>query len=1148
MKPPVLAAAVVVWVGLVVVGANLLKLHGLDFWIMVAGLALLGVVAAAALWWFTREKEHGDSIELLDEKDELAVLCREAEAHLAKSSLGPNAKLTTLPLFLILGERGSTKTTAVLNSGLEPELIAGQVYHDNTVVPTSTANIWFARNHLLFEAAEPVLNDEKRWSALIRRIRPGRLSAVSKTQQAPRAAVVCIGSDTFLSPGGSEASIATARKLHGRLNEISKRLGISFPVYVIFTRLDRANFFHDFAATMTNEEAFQVFGTTLPTLPGGAKRIYSEEQSARLTEAFDTLYYSLCGKRPDLLARENDDAKLPGSYEFPREFRKLKNGIVKFLVELGRPSQLTSAPFLRGFYFIGVRPVIVRENSPAPVRLAPESSRARFSSEATSLFRASEPLAPPPPQTAPAAASQRRVPQWVFLPHLFTDVLLADRDALASSGASSQTSKARRLWLALAAATCLFFAIAFSVSFSNNRRLEDDVLEAIRGISSSEASSTDLPSLDALRRLDTLRQSLAQLSAYNTDGVPLSLRWGLYTGDSLYPRTRRAYFDKFHQLLLGGTQANLLATLRSLPNSVGPADDYQSPYDTLKSYLITTSNHEKSSAAYLTPVLMTRWAAGRTVDPARLDLARKQFDFYAGELKTSNPFSSENQSGPIENGRRYLSKFAGTERVYQAMLVDGNKNPAVNYAATFPDAAGVVSDTYVVAGAFTKKGWKTIQDDLKHVERFFSGEQWVLGDQISVNLDQTKLQADLGTRYSSDFVSAWKTYLQRGAVLPFHGIPDAAMKLQKLSGNQSPLLELFYLASQNTAVDNPAVASALKALYAVVPAGAPDQYISGANADYMKALVTLQVAFDQIAQAQGAPDAAAVGQTLTNAQNALLTTKQMAQGFGVDPNAHLEGTVEKLLEDPIKYVQDLLRGLGPTELNGKGKTLCAQLSPVLGQFPFNSASKTEATPADVNAAFKPKEGAVWAFSDQNLAKYLIPQGTHFVQDPNSAVPINDKFITFLNHAKAFSDMAYPAGSADPHFTYTVKPFLSDDIQNLKLTIDGQAAEFSADTAAKSFTWQPAGAHGVQVTAKFKNGDTVPFPSYPGLWAVFQWVDDADAQSGDTLEWRLKGGKGDRPIISPVTNQPVKVRFTIINPVFQKGYFSGLRCVSDIAKQ
>ena len=47
----------------------------------------------------------------------------------------------------------------------------------------------------------------------------------------------------------------------------------------------------------------------------------------------------------------------------------------------------------------------------------------------------------------------------------------------------------------------------------------------------------------------------------------------------------------------------------------------------------------------------------------------------------------------------------------------------------------------------------------------------------------------------------------------YAGLKDASDKLMQISGNQSPLLELFALASQNTAVDDPDVANA-------VPAGA----------------------------------------------------------------------------------------------------------------------------------------------------------------------------------------------------------------------------------------------------------------------------------------------------------------------------------------
>ena len=65
----------------------------------------------------------------------------------------------------------------------------------------------------------------------------------------------------------------------------------------------------------------------------------------------------MCDLRPEYLARETRPQKLPGIYEFPREFRKLRRAMVQFLVDLCRPSQLTVGPFLRGFYFSGVRPL-----------------------------------------------------------------------------------------------------------------------------------------------------------------------------------------------------------------------------------------------------------------------------------------------------------------------------------------------------------------------------------------------------------------------------------------------------------------------------------------------------------------------------------------------------------------------------------------------------------------------------------------------------------------------------------------------------------------------------------------------------------------------------------------------------------------------
>jgi len=49
---------------------------------------------------------------------------------------------------------------------------------------------------------------------------------------------------------------------------------------------------------------------------------------------------------------------------------------------------------------------------------------------------------------------------------------------------------------------------------------------------------------------------------------------------------------------------------------------------------------------------------------------------------------------------------------------------------------------------------------------------------------------------------------------------------------------------------------------------------------------------------------------------------------------HLDDTVKKLMEDPITYVEALLRGRGKEELNGKGKEFCGKYRVLMSKYPF----------------------------------------------------------------------------------------------------------------------------------------------------------------------------------------------------------------------
>jgi type VI secretion system protein ImpL len=887
----------------------------------------------------------------------------------------------------------------------------------------------------------------------------------------------------------------------------------------------------------------QPLGVTLP-IPGPASGVWAEEQSTRLGGVFDRIFRVLCDARPELLARENDAAKLPGAYEFPREFKKLRGSLVQLLVDLCRPSQLTVGPFLRGFYFSGVRPVIVQEAAQGSDARAPEPQARQDAREATAMFRT--PVAGQAAAAAPLqrVAVSRKVPQWLFLTHFFDQVLLADRVAMGASGSSAKTDLLRRVLLVFAAVLCLVFCIGFTVSFFLNRGLEGQVHTALQGTILPPAAA-NLASVDSLRSLEALRQSLETLTAYDREGAPLRYRWGLYVGSDLYPDVRRLYFTRFKALLFGQTQNALAAFLSGLPQAPGPATPaYDQAYDALKAYLITTANHDKSTREFLSPVLMKTWSANATVDPERLQLAQKQFDFYSDELKLGSPYTAANDQTAVAKARNYLKQFGDQERIYKAMKA-GAPKATVNFNRQIGGSKDYVVDGYDVAGPFTKDGWKFMSDAIRNPSRYVHGEQWVLGDQGAVNADPHELIRPLLSLYEAEYIKEWRTYLRSAALVKYKDLKDAADKLTMLSGGQSPLLALFALASQNIPWDDPEIAKALQPVLYLEPPG-NDRYTNPQNNGYVGALIKLQTDVDAVATSPAGTDSPAANQAISDARDAKNTTNQLAtQNFNPDP----ERLVQNLLLEPITNVEVKLRGVGADELNAGGKGLCGQFRAVLSKYPFNPASKQDASVDEVNSILKKPDGALWKFYEDNLKKFLAKQSNQYVPVPGANVTLSQRFVDFFNQAAAFSDFLY-AGGPDPHFTYTLKPVPTETVQRIGLDIDTQKLDYTGGTpAAKQFTWQAGGTHEAKGTY---GADGVTFETQAGTWAIFRMFGDADkspaAGGAGEYDWIIRQGKAGAP--SMVNGKPVTVRLQLDMtgpPVFQKGFFSRLACVAEVAK-
>ncbi|MBV9436171.1 MAG: hypothetical protein JOZ44_08965 [Acidobacteria bacterium] len=895
----------IAYLGLAWAAGSFIGVTGARLWALRGGLVLIGFAAAGLFLWFERKLRRdrltaGPNGSLVGELD---ALLNHADARLRQRS---GLALAQLPIVYVIGESNTAKTSILEHCGADPELLAGEPERDEQIAATSTVNVWIAGNTALLEAGGALAGNGALWSYLLERTQPNALSAaLGKTdKQPPRAIIVCLSCEHLSMTG--EALSASTKQLAARLREAAEKLGRSVPVYVLFTKLDQVSHFAEFVSNLSQDETGQVLGATLSRAQLG-EALFAEDAEAAISESLDGLFYSLAEKRLDYLERETAAEKLPSIYEFPRELRKLRGQIVSFLTELSRPAHVHASCFLRGFYFSGVRALVVTEAVQMPKVTA---AAAASVAAATRMFNMEDLQALTMPMSGPVVET-RKVPEWTFLPALFNEVILRDHSAQQASKRSRNVERARAALLSFAAVALLIAAGFFASSFFGNRALEQRVLSNAQSLqATAQLPEGQLASAEQLQKLDTLRAALQELQQ-NREELPMRQRLGLYAGDSIYPDARAIYFQNFDKLLLHGAQASMVQKLSALPGRASTSDEFGAPYRTLKAYLITTSNPEKSSADFLAPALIEQWTNGQQIDADTVSLAQKQFEFYASELAAANPLPSSADSGAVEHARQYLGQFNGIESVYQSMLAAaGRKGADIDFNRQYPGSSQVVSETHRVPAAFTRAGYLAMQDAIANPDRFYGAEEWVLGQASTINAPKDKLQADIRSRYAADYITQWRAFLRSASVSHYGSASDAANKLRVLSGNRSPLMQLFWIAATNTNVDLPGSAKSFDSVQRLASGATEDNPIGTGAQSYMMALNMLQGALSAVAATPDAlTDSGPLNSALVAAGTARSSAGQVAQGFLVDSDGHIDSQVRKLMEDPVVAAESLVRRL-----------------------------------------------------------------------------------------------------------------------------------------------------------------------------------------------------------------------------------------------
>ena len=249
----------------------------------------------------------------------------------------------------------------------------------------------------------------------------------------------------------------------------------------------------------------------------------------------------------------------------------------------------------------------------------------------------------------------------------------------------------------------------------------------------------------------------------------------------------------------------------------------------------------------------------------------------------------------------------------------------------------------------------------------------------------------------------------------------------------------------------------------------------------------------------------------------------------------------------------MLGRLGPAQLNTEGQRLCTEFAGLAHKYPFDTASKTDATLDEIDTIFRPGDGRLAAFYEGTLKNYLDRQGSEYVRKSGGKVQITDGFLRFLNRATALSDALYKNGSKSPSLTYNMKAMPAEGLRSLTLTLDGQVLKSSgAGGESKDFVW-PGPSHNANMSGNMGGPDLGLVTTDNSLWSVFRFFADADrfqaAGAGYTLQWVPRQGQAQQPmrIGDKALTLPYLLDLKGAPPIFQKGYLSGFQCVSEVAR-
>jgi type VI secretion system IcmF/VasK family protein len=988
---------------------------------------------------------------------------------LKASPVGKSA-LVELPWYLVIGAPGSGKTTALQESGLAFSSMGHGLRSIRGVGGTRNCDWWFADNAILLDTAGRYTTqpeDHGEWLSFLDLIRE------SRGRRALNGIIVTVSVGDLIK--GDPASIAAVvRPIRERIIEVSNRLKLVLPVYVVFSKADLIGGFKDFFAGYNRSARDQVWGATLPVAERRpAREVFAERVTALLSalQARRTVAVSSGTRTPAQLAKLT---LMPGN------FSALQKWFGEFVGELFAPMPLADQPLFRGFYFTSGIQVPRPGERPSDAVAAPAS--AMPTQEQVDAARAKDmsvfflPGADAPPAGSDAGDSRR----GLFLKDLFARVIIPDRHLAGIPGPLLRRARLVRM-------VAVFGSLAVGIvllTMLTGRHFRDQQL-IDRAVAAGQALAADPAGKgagEAVAAVELARSVMAD-----------ALVHGGGTGRAIIERLDPLYGSRIANSFIAPAAAKIGRELDDLRRAEAKdATTYDRIFDLFRAYQML-GGAITADRQLLERVLIDegRWftAAGGTPSDSDVRTAKAHLALIAAAGSSAKGWQARIEPQLVERVENSLGGALWIQQSFTdtiASLQSGS--PIGRERVVSGPLRDLVEIDAGVPALFTPEGWEgTWQPAM--AEKANALRTRYAGIKIDRTVDE--IRGRLRSLFAREYNSRWLRLIASMRPAAFADLSQASIRLRQFAGEDSPYRSLLKNLGEFARIefDDPEVRVLLPVDLAWVDDG-------------LKAMIELQGQIDRFLQGTQAgsrgKDAARLGELCAAADKAKAA---FAAAAGRIDNEQARTAAATCLGNVLDAVHRALAADLGSEIDRAWtaevtKPFAEQLA---GKYPFDPAAAAEAPLGPVAKLFNPKTGALWA------RVTVIEQLRQMRFAGKELLPTSLDYQRLLEPARRFRDAFFAGGSEDPALNFTLTLVQRESVKDMSVAVGKQSfGLYDRPNRRYRYEWKNADAGGSKVSLNLATGQwiTKDFAS-PG-WGILRMFRDAGAtvrpEGGLSLTW------------------------------------------------